>query len=363
MNLKHLSIALALVAILSVGMTVPVMQQNAYATVTYTIADQTNSATGQAVYSGGKTAMVEFITDDSRLTLQEVDCLTVSLRKQGSPTGTAYIGFLDSSLNVIYQFGTKDVSTLTTSYTLYEFCNTSNSGYLIPYGSDHRFGVKYTGGDSNNYIDVRRSNIGSGPDFEGTDSYKQYYTTSWHSNTGEDLLFKLTNTGTDEYDFCDQLPQDLMPYFYQSTALWQNNGYGRCFGQALEASGNVVFAAATLSSNDLQIYTVASYEFDGDDGLTPVYGTYVAVYDGSTFLTSGFTGTSGEYNLLLSDLSVGTHIINIRVPHGIGGVMGASVGADDTITCDPSSTVTCYNGNEEPEDTWMQWGRFYVTVS
>lgn len=53
------------------------------------------------------------------------------------------------------------------------------------------------GGDAINSIDVRRSKVGAGPDFESLASYHVNYDGSWHvyntAGNSRDLLFKLTN--------------------------------------------------------------------------------------------------------------------------------------------------------------------------
>ena len=69
---------------------------------------------------------------------------------------------------------------------------------MVDMGSAVIVDVKYTGGDSINRIEVRRSNIGSGPDYDGLASYHVNFDTSWHiynaAGNSRDLLFKLTNS-------------------------------------------------------------------------------------------------------------------------------------------------------------------------
>lgn len=125
-----------------------------------------------------------------------MDCVTVELRKHGSPTGLAEIGFYDSNMTLVEQFGTKDVSTLATGYKAYEFClPSSDRGHLIR--ANQILAVSYDGGDALNRIDVRRSNTGAGPDYDGLKAYHVNFDASWHVYNTEgksrDLLFKLTN--------------------------------------------------------------------------------------------------------------------------------------------------------------------------
>ena len=106
-------------------------------------------------------------------------------------------GFYDSNMNLAEQFGTIDVSTLSTGYKAYELCLPQfDSGYQVQ--ANQIIAVKYDGGDSVNRIDVRRSNVGVGPDFEGIVSYHVNYDGRWHNYNTEansrDLLFKITNS-------------------------------------------------------------------------------------------------------------------------------------------------------------------------
>jgi Tol biopolymer transport system component len=162
-----------------------------------TVADATNQATGQSMYAGGRIFYGEKFGDGAAGILSVVDCATVELRKHGSPTGLAEIGFYDSNMNLVKQFGTIDVSTFTTGYKGYEFClPNTDSGHVIQ--ENQILAVVYDEGDPVNRIDVRRSNTGAGPDYDGVDSYHVNYDTFWHiyniEGNSRDLLFKLTNS-------------------------------------------------------------------------------------------------------------------------------------------------------------------------
>jgi hypothetical protein len=164
---------------------------------TETIAEATNQATGQSMFADGRTFYGQQFSPDAAIINKVVDCATVELRRHSSPIGNAVIGFYDSNMTLVKQFGTIDVSTLTTGYKAYEFClPQSESRYLIQ--ANHILAVKYDGGDSINRIDVRRSNIGSGPDYDDLASYHVNYDSIWHiyntDGKSRDLLFKLTNS-------------------------------------------------------------------------------------------------------------------------------------------------------------------------
>jgi len=161
-----------------------------------TLADATNQATGQSMYAGGRTFYGQQFSPEAEIINKVVDCATLELRRHNAPPGNAVIGFYDSDMNLVKQFGTIDVSILTTGYKAYEFCLPStDSGHQIQ--ENQILAVAYDGGDSINRIDVRRSNIGSGPDYDGLASYHVNYDSIWHiyntDDKSRDLLFKLTN--------------------------------------------------------------------------------------------------------------------------------------------------------------------------
>ena len=163
---------------------------------TGTLADATNQATGQSMFADGRTFYGQQFSPDAAIIDKVVDCATVELRKHDAPPSNAEIGFYDSNMNLVKLFGTIEVSTLTTGYKAYEFClPSSDSGHLIQ--ENQILAVKYNSGDSVNRIDVRRSNIGVGPDYDGLASYHVNYDYMWHiydkADKSRDLLFKLTN--------------------------------------------------------------------------------------------------------------------------------------------------------------------------
>jgi hypothetical protein len=165
-----------------------------------TYADATNQATGQSMYADGRTFYGERFGPGAEIVGKVVDCVTVELRKHGSPTGNAQIGFYAISLSdpnkivLDWKFGEIDVNTLTTGYKAYEFCD--DRSYIVR--SDLMVGVKHLGGDPINRIDVRRSNTGAGPDYDGLAAYHVNLDSTWHNYNTEgnsrDLLFKLTKT-------------------------------------------------------------------------------------------------------------------------------------------------------------------------
>jgi hypothetical protein len=131
---------------------------------------------------------VEYVSPTSQLVGDSLNQITIRLRTIGSPTGFATVGVFDSAGNTKKVFGTIDVNTaLSSSYADYSF-SISNQTYTIQSGD--RIGIKYTGGTSTNYINVVVDSDGSDP-FDGINSYRQWYTTSWQSYVGEDMYMIL----------------------------------------------------------------------------------------------------------------------------------------------------------------------------
>lgn len=155
-----------------------------------------NVLTGSAAYSmfnGGNTVRAEYASNStSSLVGDYIECISLPLRKVGSPTGSATIGTFDGSGNVVTTFGTQDVSTLTTAFVRHEYCLAAGQLYEIQSGD--RIGVKYTGGDASNRIETTADD--SNP-FDGVISYRQHYAGGWFSSTTSDVSLQLYR-GTNE---------------------------------------------------------------------------------------------------------------------------------------------------------------------
>jgi peptidoglycan/xylan/chitin deacetylase (PgdA/CDA1 family) len=136
-------------------------------------------------------AHVEFVSGTSQLVGDKIDSITLRLKKTGSPTGTAQVGIFNSDLNVKKLFGTVNTASLPTSYADFTFTLSDSSLYDIKSGD--RIGIKFTGGNSANAVAVMTDQDSVNP-FDGTRSYRQRYTDSWKSFTGEDLYMILKQT-------------------------------------------------------------------------------------------------------------------------------------------------------------------------
>lgn len=109
----------------------------------------------RALFAGFATIRAIHTIDDSALISEDffdrLDCIQFPLRKVGSPTGTADIAVFDTNgvLKPI-QFGSLDVSTLTTSYAWREFCLSASMHHFIKDGD--YIGIRFAGGDVSNHI-------------------------------------------------------------------------------------------------------------------------------------------------------------------------------------------------------------------
>lgn len=113
--------------------------------------------------------------------------VVVSLKKVGSPTGTAYVRMRRSSNDSIgCEFGSIDVSTLTTDFVEYTFTNINNT---VPTDTnDDKILVEYNGGNASNYVSVKRnaSDVYAGAEFV------QYESTNVYSTLGSrDVCFRI----------------------------------------------------------------------------------------------------------------------------------------------------------------------------
>jgi hypothetical protein len=147
--------------------------------------NDTTVSTGQSVWSG-RPAHAEYVTEESSLVGKQIDSITMTLKKSGSPTGMAEVGIINEDLSMKSVFATLDVSTLSTAYEEFEFA--SSSPYTIAAGD--RIGIKYAEGTSTVNISVMRDTDPADP-FDGPNSHHTYYTTSWSDFLSNDLTMTL----------------------------------------------------------------------------------------------------------------------------------------------------------------------------
>lgn len=141
--------------------------------------------------SAGRQVNAEYMTSASPLAGDRIDSITLRLEKVGSPSGTATIGVFNSDLSTKKSFGTIDVSTLTSAFQNHEFRLSDSDLYTIQSGD--RIGIKFTGGSGSNAVSVMIDRNTADP-FDGTNSYRTRYESSWLVDTGEDMYMILRQT-------------------------------------------------------------------------------------------------------------------------------------------------------------------------
>jgi Asp-tRNA(Asn)/Glu-tRNA(Gln) amidotransferase A subunit family amidase len=149
------------------------------------------ASAGYGVYFQ-KPARVEYVTEDSELVDDMIDSITLKMKRVGTINGTAEIGVLNEDLSIKKLFGTLDVTTLTPTYTDYEFL--ADELYTIEAGD--RIGIKYEGGslESTSWISVMLDLDAADP-FDGANSYLQYhYQGAWRNSPDRDLYMTLVQT-------------------------------------------------------------------------------------------------------------------------------------------------------------------------
>ncbi len=101
---------------------------------------------------------------------------------------------LNEELSVKKLFGTLDATTLTPTYTDYEFSLTGGELYQIEEGD--RIGIKYEGGgfDETSWVSVMLDLDAADP-FDGANSYLQYHHQgSWRQSPDRDMHMTLQQT-------------------------------------------------------------------------------------------------------------------------------------------------------------------------
>jgi hypothetical protein len=161
----------------AIGLSYPITQMS-----------DTTASGGTSVYSA-KQADMELVTNTSALVGKPIDLITMRMAKSGSPTGILQVGVFSKNLAVKTLFGTLNASAITGTYSNYTFQLSNNQLYTIQSGD--YIGVKYTGGNSLNYILVMRDWLNK---FDGTNSFRSWYNTTWWNYTGDDLYMTLKQT-------------------------------------------------------------------------------------------------------------------------------------------------------------------------
>lgn len=147
---------------------------------------------GSLTYEG-RQVNAEYIKPTSQLVGDKIDSITLSLQRVGSPTGIAEIGVFNEDLSTRKSFGTLNVTSLSTTYLDYEFKLGASDLYTIQSGD--KIGIQFSGGSSDNGINVMIDRITTDDLFDGTNSQRSRYESSWlYYDTGEDLYMILKQT-------------------------------------------------------------------------------------------------------------------------------------------------------------------------
>lgn len=170
----------------------PTTNFNATSSGTVTVMNQATGSTANTIRSGGSTVVTQKIASSSAALHQVYfNQVTLSLSKTGSPTGLATIGTFDGAGgNVIDTCNTLDVSTLTGSQA--DVVITCSTALALQGGSTpDRIGIKYTGGDVSNLVNVYAT--ASTDIYDSTNSYRSTFTNTgtWSDATNADVRMTL----------------------------------------------------------------------------------------------------------------------------------------------------------------------------
>lgn len=156
--------------------------------------DVTSRTAARSVYDATNSIDAEYMSSSSSaLDNQPVNCFSMMLNKLGSPPSSSIIqaGVYDGSGVLKHEFGTMNTTLLSISSQWFQFC--SADSYTLVSGD--RVGIKYTGGNSTNAVQVSTDNTDP---FDGTLTYTQRYDASlgtWASATSNDMTATMTLTG------------------------------------------------------------------------------------------------------------------------------------------------------------------------
>jgi hypothetical protein len=259
----------------------------------------TTASSGLSTYSG-RQIHAEYVSSTSQLVGDKIDTITLRLARTGSPTGFAQIGVFNTDLSVKKLFGTKDASTISTSYTDYTFALGPTDLYTIQSGD--RIGIKYTGGSSNANVKIMSDGNTADP-FDGKNTYRIYYTTSWNLRTTEDLTITLKQT---------HAPADTSPP--TTTATPPGGTYTSAQSVVLSANeaatiyyttdGSTPTTSSPTYSGPIPISTTTTLNFfakdlagNGESPKTQVYTiavTYPLIHMQDTTATGGYSTYSGR---------------------------------------------------------------------
>ncbi len=160
--------------------------------------------------------VTQYITSGSSLIGKEVNTIEVWMYKAGNPTGNITIGVFDSNRNIVKVFAIIDATTLTNQIKKHTF---SIDGVYKIKANDY-IGIAYNGGDLNNYVAAR---IDTNNPFDGTNSYRCRYGTSWICANNEDLAISLAYKPTDKEFNVDKAYSYIISLYDSAVGLVKEN--------------------------------------------------------------------------------------------------------------------------------------------
>ena len=203
---------------------------------------------------------------------KEIDSVSFWLKKQGSPTGIAYVrAYSDSNTGTTYttahEFGSIDVSTLTTNYQKYTFSTGSYVGALYD-----TIGIEWTGTSTANTPVIQ--GMGSNQ-FDGTDTQRGRSTTSgWSPVSSHDIKWEVITGGSNQYT--THIDGMIDEYFINSDSLTSTE-VEMAYDKGSEPTQITTTGGTTTEYDDSNVsggntyyYTVKATNAVGDsDFLTP----------------------------------------------------------------------------------------------
>ncbi len=160
--------------------------------------------------------VTQYVSSGSSLVGKEINTIEVWMSKTGNPTDNITIGVFDTNRNLIKEFGSIDATTLSLSIKKYAF--TIQDIYKIRF-NDY-IGIAYNGGNASNYVIIRADNTDP---FDGVDSYRCRYVTSWACSTSEDLAVSLAYKPTDKEFSTNKAYSYIISLYDSSIGLVKEN--------------------------------------------------------------------------------------------------------------------------------------------
>jgi len=239
-----------------------------------------------------------------------INSVSFYLKKTGSPTGTAYVrvwsGSNSGSGTQVHEFGTIDVSTLTTSYVKYTF-NTGSHTLAV----NDTVGLQYSGSTSNAPVmQGATSDV-----YDGTNTIRNRFTSGAFSPvTSHDMRFEVLEGDvkpTNVQDNSILVEKDTgKRYWFNGTTWTMEPTYENNFSSS---TGWTLPTGATISGNKLSLTNRSDgttearnvyRDLSADIGQTYLSDTWLLRFKISgTSLTNSNSGQAWEFSVNLSDVA------------------------------------------------------------